>query len=95
MPKLLPPTHPGDVLREDFMRPMGLTVDALAAALRVPAGLIAAIVRGKGSVSADMAARLARYFDTSAALWVNLQARFDRLTAEDRARCATPSAARR
>jgi addiction module HigA family antidote len=86
MPKLRPPTHPGDVLLEDFMRPMGLSIDALAASLRLPAGLIAAIVAGNRAVTADTAARLGRYFDTSAALWTNLQAKFDRLTAEDHPR---------
>jgi addiction module HigA family antidote len=86
MPKLMPPTHPGEVLLKDFMRPMGLTVDVLAASLRVPASLITAIVAETGSVTTDTASRLERYFDTSAALWTNLQAKYDRLTAEDRAR---------
>lgn len=66
-------THPGTVLLEDFMKPLGLTANALALELRVPANRIGAIVKGERSVSADTALRLARYFGTTAQFWLNLQ----------------------
>jgi len=70
-------THPGDVLNEEFLRPLGLSVNALAMALRVPATRIGAIVKGERSVTADTALRLARFFDTSPEFWMNLQAMYD------------------
>ncbi len=72
-------THPGEVLREEFMRPLGLSANALALDLRVPANRIGAIIRKESprAVSADTAMRLARYFGTSAEFWLNLQAAFD------------------
>lgn len=72
-------THPGAILREDFMKPLGLTANALALALRVPANRIGAIIRKDRprAVSADTAIRLARYFGTSAEFWMNLQAAHD------------------
>lgn len=70
-------THPGDVLAEEFLKPLGLSVNALAIALRVPATRIGAIVKGERSVSADTALRLARFFGTSPEFWVNLQAMHD------------------
>jgi len=70
-------THPGEVLSEEFLKPLGMSVNALALALRVPATRIGAIVKGERSVTADTALRLARFFGTSAELWVNLQAMHD------------------
>lgn len=67
------PVHPGEVLREDFLRPAGLTANALAKALRAPAPRINDIVRERRGVSADTAMRLARYFGGDAASWLNLQ----------------------
>ena len=70
-------THPGEVLAEDFLKPLGLSANALALALRVPPNRIGAIVTGKRSVSADTALRLARFFGTSPEFWINLQAMHD------------------
>ena len=70
-------THPGEVLSEEFLKPLGMSVNALALALRVPATRIGAIVKGERSVTADTALRLARFFGTSAELWINLQAMHD------------------
>ena len=70
-------THPGEVLNEEFLKPLGLSINALAMALRVPATRIGAIVKGERSVTADTALRLARFFDTSAEFWMNLQAMHD------------------
>jgi antitoxin HigA-1 len=70
-------THPGEVLAEEFLRPLGLSVHALALALRVPATRVGAIVKGERSVSADTALRLARYFGTSAEFWIGLRAMHD------------------
>ena len=67
-------THPGEVLSEEFLRPLGMTVNGLAIALRVPATRMGAIVKGERSVTADTALRLARFFGTSAEFWMNLQA---------------------
>jgi addiction module HigA family antidote len=67
-------THPGEVLSEEFLVPLGMSVNALAMALRVPATRIGAIVKGERSVTADTALRLARFFGTSPEFWVNLQA---------------------
>ena len=69
----LPPMHPGEVLREEFLAPLGLTAHALALALRVPANRIAGILAGNRAVSADTALRLARHFGTTAGFWLNLQ----------------------
>ena len=69
--------HPGEILLEDFMRPLGLTANALSLALHVPANRILAISKGKRAVSADTALRLARYFGTTAEFWLNLQALYD------------------
>ena len=80
--KIAPP-HPGDVLREDFLKPMGITPNALAIAIRVPASRIAAISKGHRSVSAETAIRLARYFGTTREFWMNLQSYYDLAIAED------------
>lgn len=66
-------THPGEVLREEFLLPLGLSAHALALALHVPATRINDIVRERRSITADTAARLARYFGTTAEFWLNLQ----------------------
>lgn len=71
------PIHPGDVLLEDFMKPLGLTRYALAKALGVTQVRIGEIVQGKRAISPDTALRLARYFGTSAEFWVNMQAAYD------------------
>jgi addiction module HigA family antidote len=72
-------THPGEVLREEFMAPLGLSAHALALALRVPATRIGAIIREDRprAVSADSALRLARYFGTTPEFWLNLQTAYD------------------
>jgi antitoxin HigA-1 len=77
MPRLR--THPGEVLREEFMKPLGLSANALAIALRVPATRIGDIVKADRprSVTADTAIRLARYFGTTPDFWINLQAGYD------------------
>ena len=76
------PVHPGEVLREDFMVPLGLSANVLAKALNVPAPRINDIVRGRRGVSADTAMRLARYFGGDARSWLNLQAAYDLRVAE-------------
>ena len=78
----LPPVHPGEVLLEDFMRPLGLSQYRLAKDIHVPPLRISQIVRGKRAITADTALRLARYFSTSANVWVRLQARYDLEVAE-------------
>ncbi|HEY3598056.1 MAG TPA: HigA family addiction module antitoxin [Paraburkholderia sp.] len=69
--------HPGEVLRAEFLDPRGMSVNALALALRVPAPRINDVVRGKRAVSPETALRLARYFGTSALFWMNLQVAHD------------------
>jgi len=76
------PVHPGEVLREDFIKPLGLSANALAKALNVPAPRINDIVRERRGVSADTAMRLARYFGGDARSWLNLQAAYDLRVAE-------------
>ena len=72
-------TAPGEILREEFMKPYGLSANALAIALRVPATRIGDILRTENprGISADTALRLGRYFGTSAAFWLNLQTAYD------------------
>lgn len=70
-------THPGEVLAEEFLKPLGLSVNALAIALRVPATRMGAVVKGERALTADTALRLARFFRTSPEFWVNLQAMHD------------------
>jgi len=78
----LPPIHPGEIL-QDLLGESGLTVNALSLSLRVPANRIGGIIKGQRGITADTALRLARYFGTSAQLWMNLQAKFDLAIAED------------
>ncbi|MGA2787497.1 MAG: HigA family addiction module antitoxin [Verrucomicrobiota bacterium] len=73
----LPPIHPGEILREEFMKPRDLSQNALARALNVPPRRINEIVLEKRGITADTALRLARYFGTSAELWAGLQADYD------------------
>jgi len=80
--KRLHPIHPGEVLREDFMKPLSLTQYRLAKDIGVPALRISQIVRGSRTITADTAMRLARYFKTSAEVWMRLQARYDLEVAE-------------
>ena len=79
----LPPVHPGEVLREEYLRPMNLTPYRLAKAIGVPRTRIERLAAEKTPVTADTALRLARYFATSAGLWMNMQARYDLEMAED------------
>ncbi len=79
----LPPIHPGEVLLEDFMKPLGLSQYRVAKDIGVPALRISQIVRGQRSITADTALRLARYFGTSAAVWLRMQARYDLEVAEN------------
>lgn len=72
----LPPIHPGKILLED-MRDEGISINGLAQAIRVPADRISLIVNGRRGITADTAARLGRYFGTSAQYWLNIQNRFD------------------
>ena len=74
---LMPPVHPGEVLRGDFMKPLGLTINKLALDLHVPATRIGEIVHERRRITADTALRLARYFNTNAEFWLNLQNFFD------------------
>jgi antitoxin HigA-1 len=76
------PIHPGEILREEYLVPLGLSANALAHTLGVPTNRISAIVAGKRSVTADTALRLARAFKTSPELWLNLQQAYDLRTAE-------------
>ena len=76
------PVHPGEILREEFLKPAGLTANALARALKVPAPRVNDIVRKRRGVSADTALRLARYFGGDARSWLNLQTAYDLRVAE-------------
>lgn len=80
----LAPVHPGEVLLEDYLEPLGLSQYRLAQDISVPARRINEIVHGKRAVTADTALRLARYFSTTDRFWLNLQARFDLETERDR-----------
>ncbi len=82
--KKINPIHPGEVLMEDFLLPMGISQYRLAKDISVPARRINEIVHGKRSISADTALRLSRYFKLSERFWLNLQARFDLETEKDR-----------
>jgi len=80
--KTHPPIHPGEVLREDFLVPLGLSEYRLAKDIGVPPRRINEIVKGKRAVTADTAVRLARYFGWPAEVWLNLQATYERQRAE-------------
>lgn len=82
MDRILSPIHPGEILLEDFMKPLGLTQYRLAQDLAVTPIRISQIVNGERSISVDTAMRLARYSRTSAAVWLRLQIRYDLEVAE-------------
>ena len=82
--KKMAPINPGETIREDVLKPLGLSVNRLAMDLHVPVTRMNEIVNGRRSITADTALRLARYLGTSAQFWVNLQAKYDLERAEDR-----------
>lgn len=88
--KRLPPVHPGEVLLEDFLTPLGLTQYRLAKGLSVPPRRINEIVQGKRAITADTALRLARFFGTSERFWLNLQTAYDLEIERDRLRRRLP-----
>ena len=75
--KLLDPITPGEILREDFMEPLGVSINQLSRELSVPPNRISEIVNGKRSITADTALRLERYFSVEAQFWLNLQNEYD------------------
>ena len=79
----MPALHPGEMLREEFMKPLGLSANALAIALRVPVTRISEIVRERRGITADTALRLARYFNMTPQFWMRLQMDFDLESAEE------------
>ena len=81
--KKLPPIHPGEILLEEFLMPIGISQYRLAKAISVPPRRINEIVHGKRSITADTALRLGRFFEMSPQFWLNLQTRFDLEVAED------------
>ncbi len=83
MTKTLPPIHPGEILREEFMRPFGLSSNSLARAINVTPARVNDIVRERRGITADTALRLARYFGTDERSWMNLQQRYDLECAKD------------
>lgn len=82
--RLIEPTHPGEVLREEFLNPLGMTAYGLARDIGVPATRIYNIIEERRAITADTALRLARYFDTTPRFWLNLQSQYDLETEEDR-----------
>jgi len=76
------PIHPGEILREEYLQPLGLSVNALAIKLRVPATRLHEIVKERRSITADTAMRLARFFGDDAQSWLNLQSCYDLRLAE-------------
>ena len=84
MPRKLSPVHPGEILLEEFLRPLGLSQYRVAKDVSVPPRRINEIVRGSRAVTADTALRLARYFGTSERFWLNLQGRYDLEVEKDR-----------
>src|ERR1700692_4356720 len=82
-PRLLPPIHPGEILRAEFMEPLRLSMNRLALDLRVPVTRIAEILHERRGITPDTALRLARYFNTSAGFWLNLQSAYDLEVAQD------------
>jgi addiction module HigA family antidote len=81
--RIMPPIHPGETLREDFLKPLGLTANRVAIELQAQVTRVNDIVRGRRAISADTALRLARYFGTTPQFWMNLQANYDLEVAED------------
>jgi addiction module HigA family antidote len=83
---MIKPPHPGETIREDYLVPLGMSVNRLSEALGIGATRLNEIVRGKRGITADTALRLARYFGTSAEFWLNLQSLYDLRQAERKAR---------
>jgi addiction module HigA family antidote len=83
MAKKLKPVHPGEILQEEFMVPLGLSMNRMAMDLRVPVTRIADIVNERRGITADTALRFARYFKNAPTFWMNLQTRYDLEVAED------------
>jgi len=81
--KKLPPIHPGEILLEEFLKPLGMSMNRLAEALRVPANRITQIVEGRRNVTGETALRLARYFGTSPEFWLGMQKDYDLQVARD------------
>src|ERR1022692_1421876 len=79
----LPPIHPGEILREDFMKPLGISMNTLGLDLHVPVTRIAEIVHERRSITPDTALRLGRYFNTSARFWLNAHSSYDLEVAQD------------
>jgi antitoxin HigA-1 len=84
MKRDMPPVHPGEILLEDFLKPMGITQYRLAKSIGVPQRRIGEIVAGKRSITADTALRLALFFGTDAQSWMNLQTHYDLTVTEDK-----------
>lgn len=82
--RVFEPIHPGEILAEEFLEPLGMTAYGLARDISVPAPRIYDIVKGERGVSTETALRLSRYFGNSARFWLNLQAQYDLETEEDR-----------
>jgi antitoxin HigA-1 len=82
-PKKLPPIHPGEILLEEFLKPLGMSMNKLADELHVPANRITQIVEGRRSVTGETALRLARYFGTSPEFWLGIQKDYDLEVARD------------
>ena len=83
MPRKIPPTHPGEILREEFMKPFGLSAHALATDLALPATRIGDIIHQRRSITPETAIALAEYFGTSVEFWLGIQMQYDRETVED------------
>jgi addiction module HigA family antidote len=83
MAKRIKPVHPGEILREEFMVPLGLSMNRVAMDLRVPVTRIADILHERRGITADTALRFARYFKNAPVFWMNLQTRYDLEVAED------------
>jgi antitoxin HigA-1 len=79
----IPFPHPGETIREDFLKPLGMSVNKLALELRVPATRMTEIVHGRRGITADTALRLARYFNTTPKFWLNLQTSYDLAVTSD------------
>jgi antitoxin HigA-1 len=84
MKRDMPPVHPGEILFEDFLKPMGISQYRLAKSIGVPQRRIGEIIAGKRSITAGTALRLARFFGTDAESWINLQTYYDLAVAEER-----------
>jgi len=80
----IPFPHPGETIREDYLIPLGMSVNKLALELRVPATRMTEIVNGRRGITADTALRLARYFNTTAKFWLNLKTSYDLAKASER-----------